>query len=77
MNNQTWIPLSEAKTDGTHYLLAIKYGPFVYAIEGAYYNGKWMNAADRDGEILCCMIVPDIPNMFLPWTEEYKNKNKD
>lgn len=70
-----WKDISEAKTDGTHYILAVKSGPFVYAIEGAYMDGKWMNAADISGDVLCFMENIRIPERFLPWEPGYKDRH--
>lgn len=66
-----WQSMDTAPTDGTNVLLAIKFGPFVYKVQGMYHDRKWHNAADRDGEILCWMKTPMIPDHFLPWTEDY------
>lgn len=67
-----WQPMSTAPTNGKHVILAIKSGSFVYAIEGAFMEGKWMNAADIDVEPLCWMPKNLIPDAFLPWTDEFK-----
>lgn len=74
MSNETspWQSMDTAPKTGVHCVLAIKSGPFVYAIQGAFMNGKWMNAADIDVEPLCWMPNIRIPNEFLPWTEEYE-----
>ncbi|WP_411839868.1 hypothetical protein [Paracoccus sp. ME4] len=66
-----WQPMDTAPTDGTHVLLAIKFGPFVYKVQGMYHDRRWHNATDRDGEILCWIKTPMIPDHFLPWTEDY------
>lgn len=65
----TWRPMSEAPTDGVHVILAVQSGLFVYAIQGAHMNGKWMNAADIQSEPLCWMPNVLIPNEFLPWKD--------
>lgn len=71
LQDEAWQSMDTAPTDGTNVLLAIKFGPFVYKIQGMYHDRKWHNAADRDGEILCWMKTPMIPDHFLPWTEDY------
>jgi hypothetical protein len=38
--------METAPLDGKHCILAIKCSAFVYAIQGAFMKGKWMNAAD-------------------------------
>lgn len=70
-----WDSMATAPLDGKHVILAIKSGPFVYAIQGAYMMGKWHNAADIDVEPLCWMPNVMVPNEFLPWTEEYKARD--
>ena len=70
-----WKPMSEAPTNGKHAILAVTRGPFIYAIQGAFMDGKWMNAADIQSDPLCWMPLTLIPNQFLPWTEEYKAKD--
>lgn len=71
LQDEAWQSMDTAPTDGTNVLLAIKFGPFVYKVQGMYHDRKWHNAADRDGEILCWMKTPMIPDHFLPWTEDY------
>lgn len=70
-----WQDMSTAPKDGKHSIFAIKFGPFVYSIQGTWdaYKQKWINAADREGEYLAWMPNTLLPNEFCPWTEEYKN----
>ena len=70
-----WRSMDSAPKDGKHVLLAVKTGPFVYTVEGYYYEGEWLNAAEIEGETLAWMPKVKIPNQFLPWTEEYKMEN--
>lgn len=67
-----WKPMSEAPTDGKHVLLACKFSPFVYAVQGAFQDGAWNTAAGDDFKPLAWMKIPKIPNRFLPWTDEGK-----
>lgn len=67
-----WQSMDTAPKDGKHCILAMKRGPFVYAIQGAFMNGKWMNAGDIEGDPLCWMPNVRVPAHFLPWTEEFK-----
>lgn len=64
-----WQPMETAPMDGKHCILAVQRGPFVYAIQGAYMNRKWLNAADIDCEPLCWMPSVSIPGHFLPWNK--------
>lgn len=36
-----WQPMGTAPTDGTHCILAIQEGPFVFSVQGAYQSGQW------------------------------------
>lgn len=72
MSESIWQNMSTAPKDGKHCILAIKDGAFVWTISGAFKNGKWMNAADIESEPLCWMPSAKIPDVFLPWTDEYK-----
>lgn len=74
-NSPQWQPMDTAPTDGKHVILALKCDCFVYSIQGAFMNGKWMNAADRDGEPLAWIPNVLLPNEFCPWTDEYKAAN--
>lgn len=67
-----WQDMSTAPLDGKHCMLAIKSGPFVYAIQGAFMMGEWDNAADIKSEPLCWMPLTRIPEEFLPWTDAFK-----
>lgn len=71
LQTQSWQDMSTAPTNGKHCILAVQRGPFVYAIQGAFMSGKWMNAADIDAEPLCWMPNVLIPDEFLPWTDAY------
>lgn len=67
-----WQPMETAPLDGRHCILAVKTGAFIYSIQGAFMKGKWMNAADIDGEPLAWMPNIRLPDEFCPWTDEYK-----
>jgi hypothetical protein len=67
VNPVGWQPMETAPLDGKHCILAIKCSAFVYAIQGAFMKGKWMNAADIQSEPLCWMPNIMIPDEFLPW----------
>lgn len=69
-----WQPMDTAPTDGTNVLLAVERGPFVHVIQGAFYSGKWMDAADRGGEYLCWRPNCLIPDEYLPWTDAFKDR---
>lgn len=69
VNPVGWQPMETAPLDGKHCILAIKSGPFVYSIQGAFMKGKWMNAADIQSEPLCWMPNVKIPDQFLPWVK--------
>lgn len=63
-----WQNMKTAPTDGKHVILAIKTsGGFVYAVQGAFMEGKWLNAMDVNSEPLCWMPNFRIPDEFLPW----------
>ena len=67
------------RTEGWQTLnFLIKFGPFIYSIQGKWdaHHQKWINAADRDGEYLAWMPNVMPPNVFCPWTDEYKEANK-
>lgn len=66
-----WQSMDSAPKDGKHCLLAVKSGPFVYAVQGAYSMGEWGNAADIHSEPLCWMPLTRIPRVYLPWTDEF------
>ena len=66
-----WRSMDSAPKDGKHCLLAVKAGPFVYAVQGAYSMGEWGNAADIHSEPLCWMPLTRIPPVYLPWTAEF------
>lgn len=68
----SWQSMETAPTDGKHVILAMKRGPFVWAVQGSFMERKWMNAADIQGEPLCWLPNILIPDQFLPWTDEYK-----
>ena len=72
-----WQSMEAASKDGKHSIFAIKFGPFVYSIQGCWdnLNQKWINAADREGEYLTWMPNVLLPDVFCPWTEEYKAAN--
>jgi len=72
MSETVWKSMDTAPTDGKHVILAVKRDAFVYVVQGAYMNRKWMNAADIDEEPLCWMPNVSIPDIFLPWTDEFK-----
>lgn len=69
-----WRSMDSAPKDGKHSIFAIKFGPFVYSIQGTWdaHRQKWINAADREGEYLAWMPNVKLPNEFCPWTDEYK-----
>ena len=75
MPNVEWKSMDEAPLDGKYVILAIKTGAFVYSIQGAFMNGKWMNAADIAAEPLAWMPNVLLPDEFCPWTDEFKAKN--
>lgn len=72
-----WQSMETAPKDGKHSIFAIKFGAFVYSIQGCWdsVGKKWINAADRDGEYLAWMPNVLLPLDMCPWTEEYKAKN--
>lgn len=57
-----WQPMSEAPTDGTHCILAVRSGPFIFATQGAYLSGEWC-AAFIDGPV---EPLAWMPNVRLP-----------
>lgn len=68
-----WMPMSTAPTNGQRVILAIPVATgFVHNVEGAFMNGRWMNALNAEVEPLCWRGKVLIPAKFLPWTEEYK-----
>lgn len=69
-----WRGMDSAPKDGKHSIFAIKFGPFVYAVQGTWdaHHQKWINAADREGEYLAWMPNIMLPDEFRPWTDEYK-----
>lgn len=69
-----WQPMETAPKDGKHSIFAIKFGAFVYSIQGCWDNQKqaFINAADRDGEYLAWMPNVRLPDEFCPWTDAYK-----
>jgi hypothetical protein len=69
-----WRDMASAPKGGKHCILAIYTGCFVYSIQGAFMNGKWMNAADIKAEPLAWMPNILLPHEFCPWTDEYKAK---
>ncbi len=71
-----WKDMSTAPKDGKHSIFAIKFGPFVYSIQGWWDQTakKWINASDRDGEYLAWMPNIMVPDEFLPWTDSYKKR---
>ncbi len=73
-----WQPMNTAPKCGKHSIFAIKFGPFVYSIQGTWdaREQKFINAADREGEYLAWMPNVMLPDVFCPWTEEYKEANK-
>lgn len=66
-----WQSMDSAPKDGKHCLLAVKSDCFVYAVQGAFMMGEWHNAADIKSEPLCWMPLTRIPQVFLPWTDEF------
>ncbi len=66
-----WQSMDSAPKDGKHCLLAVKSDCFVYALQGAFMMGEWSNAADIKSEPLCWMPLTRIPQVFLPWTDEF------
>jgi hypothetical protein len=71
-----WQSMETAPKDGKHSIFAIKFGPFVYSIQGTWdaHKKKWINAADREGEYLAWMPNIKLPDEFCPWTDEYKSR---
>jgi len=65
-----WHDMTEAPRDGTHVMLAVRTGAFVYTIEGAFHDGSWHNAAGIETEPLCWMPKVKIPDRFLPWMSQ-------
>lgn len=61
-----WQSMNTAPKDGKHCILAIKVGAFIYSVQGAFMNNKWMNVLDVDTEPLCWMPNVLIPKEFLP-----------
>jgi hypothetical protein len=56
-----WRDMETAPLDGTHCILAVKQGAFIYSLQGAYQYGQW-NVVNKDNvEPLCWM-----PNIRLP-----------
>lgn len=67
-----WKSMNSAPTDGRHVIVAVQTkSSFVYSVEGAFMNGRWMNAFDIAEAPLCWRHKPLIPEVFLPWTEEF------
>lgn len=66
-----WKSMASAPRNGKHLLLAVKDGSFVRVVEGTCYNGKWVTTMGSDQAPLCWMNKTPIPQVFLPWTEEY------
>lgn len=67
-----WRDMQSAPRDGKHMVLAIQTpGGFVRNIEGAFMDGRWMNALNLDVEPLCWFPKTLTPDRFLPWTEEF------
>ena len=56
-----WQPMDSAPLNGRHCILAVKEGPFVYSVQGAY-DGKQWNCVHRDN------VNPLywMPNKLLP-----------
>ena len=74
--DSVWQPMETAPKDGRHSIFAVKFGPFVYSIQGTWDSlaKKWINAADRHGEYLAWMPNIMLPDEFCPWTDEYKTR---
>lgn len=66
-----WQSMDAAPKDGKHCLLAVKTGPFVYAVQGAFLDGEWENVACINSEPFCWMALNRIPPVYLPWTDEF------
>ncbi|HAU76315.1 MAG TPA: hypothetical protein DCW88_12530 [Agrobacterium sp.] len=66
-----WQSMDSAPKDGKHCLIAVKTGPFVYAVQGAFLDGEWENVAGINSEPLCWMALTRIPPVYLPWTDEF------
>jgi len=70
---QGWLPMETAPKDGKHCILSIPTGGgCIYSIQGAFINGKWMNAANIDAEPLAWMPNVLLPADLCPWTDAYK-----
>lgn len=69
-----WRPMSEAPTDGKHVILAVRTecGCFVYSVQGAFMMGEWFNAANIKTDPLAWMPNVSLPDIFCPWTDEFK-----
>lgn len=70
-----WQSMDTAPKDGRHCILAVQSGPFVYAVQGTYDEGRgrgWFNAADIEAEPLCWMPNVLVPDELLPWTDAFK-----
>jgi hypothetical protein len=68
-----WQPMDTAPLDGKHCILSLQAGSgFMYSVEGAFMQGKWMNAADIDSEPLAWMPNVRLPEELCPWTDAFK-----
>lgn len=64
--DEGWQAIDTAPKDGKHCLLAVKEGPFIYVVQGAFHAGQW-NAVHRDNVApLCWMPNIRIPAKFIP-----------
>lgn len=61
-----WRPMSTAPTDGTHCILAIREGAFIYAVQGAFSGRQWNVVHRDDVQPLCWMPNIRLPAEFLP-----------
>lgn len=71
MADTPWQPMSEAPTDGTHCILAVRSGPFIFSVQGAYLSGDWCAASEMGPvEPLAWMPNVRLPEWAMPWKQE-------
>lgn len=66
---RTWAGMDSAPTDGTHCLLAIKDGAFVYTVQGCYdlIRQQWSVVNYDNPKPLAWMPNTRLPDEFKPW----------
>ena len=66
----SWQPMDTAPLDGTHCILAVQEGAFIWSVEGVYRDGEWDCVYRSNVKPLAWMPNVLLPDWATPWTQE-------